>query len=149
MKTCLKTLSKLNATDVIQNVTFLSAAVISPDKSKSRQKIAAVFNRVICGEIKNMWTKDDYILFLYHCCEKETAMGRDDAFPDQTLDGQRTNLLGDSTAAPKNQPESTVARPDENVFRLQNYDLAKVSGVGHTKIREILPLILKFIEFRH
>ena len=147
MKTCLQTLSRLNATDVIQNVTFLSAAIGKLDKSNQRQKMAAVFSHVIAGEIKNLWTKNDLILVLYHCCEKQTAMGRDDIFPDQTLDNIRTNLLGEQ--AGPSQPENTVAEPGENVFRLQNYDLAQVSKIGHMKIREVLPLILKFIEFRH
>ena len=40
MKTCLKTLAKLGATNVVQNVTFLGAAIDLPDKAKTREKMA-------------------------------------------------------------------------------------------------------------
>ena len=66
MKTCLKTLLELGANDVIQNVTFLGAAIDRPDKAKTRWKMANVFSSTISGEIKNVFTKNDWILFLYH-----------------------------------------------------------------------------------
>lgn len=49
IKSCLKTLLFLGATDVIHNVTFLGAAIDRPDKHKNRQKIVAVFSQVISG----------------------------------------------------------------------------------------------------
>ena len=49
----------------------------------------------MAGEIKNVYTKKDYILgMLYSPCEVDLAMGRHDVFADQFLDNQRTNLLG-------------------------------------------------------
>lgn len=56
MKTCLKTLAELGATNVIQNVTFLGAAIDLPDKAKTREKMAKVFSSTISGELKNVYT---------------------------------------------------------------------------------------------
>ena len=82
-KSCLKTLSFLGATDVIQNVTFMGAAIDKMDKSKTRVKMASVLSNIVAGEIKNVWTKKDWILAgLYTPCEGALAMGRDDVYPE-------------------------------------------------------------------
>ena len=81
IKTCLKTLRTLNATDVIQNVTFLGAAIDLPDKEKTRAKMIDTFSSVVNGEIKNVHTKLDWILALnYTPCELDWAMGRNEVF---------------------------------------------------------------------
>ena len=68
---------------MIQNVTFLGAAIDKPDKRKTKDKMAMVFNQVVAGEIKNVHTKKDYILsLLYTPCELDLAMGRHDVFSD-------------------------------------------------------------------
>ena len=73
----------------------MGAAIDKPDKLKSKDRIASIFSQVIAGEIKNVYTKKDYILgMLYSPCEVDLAMGRHDVFSDQFLDNQRTNLLG-------------------------------------------------------
>ena len=61
-KTCLKTLKTLNATDIIQNVTFLGAAVKLPKKTKTKMDTVDCFSNVVNGEIKNVHTKKDKIL---------------------------------------------------------------------------------------
>ena len=74
----------------------MGAAIDKPDKSKTRAKISCVFSKVVAGEIKNVYTKKDYILaFCYTPCEWDLAMGRHDCFSDQVLDDRRSNLLGD------------------------------------------------------
>ena len=82
MKTCLKTLNILGATDIIQNVTFMGAAIDKPDKAKTRFKIAEVFSHVVAGEIKNVFTNKDWVLLLYNVCEIDLAMGRTDVYDE-------------------------------------------------------------------
>ena len=154
MKTCLKTLNILGATDIIQNVTFMGAAIDKPDKTKSRFKIAEVFSQVVAGEIKNVFTNKDWILLFYNVCETDLAMGRTDVYDGQFLDGKRTNLLGDTERHSK---LNAIAYPAEKVFKLQNYDIQKLrsthffNGIGHIRngYRENLQLILNHIDFKH
>ena len=67
MKSCLKTLAEIGANNVIQNVTFLGAAIDLPDKEKTREKMASVFSSTISGEMKNVHTTKDLILISYSC----------------------------------------------------------------------------------
>ena len=66
VKSCLKTLRELDATDIIQNVTFLGAAIDLPDKDKTRAKMIDILSQVVCGEIKNVYTKKDWILAAFY-----------------------------------------------------------------------------------
>ena len=84
IKSCLKTLRFLGAFDVVQNVTFLGAAIDRPDRHKNVNKIMAVFSQVISGRIKNVYTKKDWVLAaLYSGCEMDQAMGRCPVFTEQ------------------------------------------------------------------
>ena len=68
---------------MIQNVTFLGAAIDKSDKLKTKDKMATVFSQVIAGVIKNVFTKKDWILVcFYSICETDLAMGRHDCFSD-------------------------------------------------------------------
>ncbi len=83
MKSCLKTLAEIGANNVIQNVTFLGAAIDLPDKVKTRRKMASVFSSTISGELKNVYTQKDLILILYACGQLDFAMGRYECFAEQ------------------------------------------------------------------
>ena len=74
----------MGAFDVIQNVTFLGAAIDRPDRHKNVNKIMAVFNQVVSGRIKNVYTRKDWVLAaLYSGCEMDQAMGRCPVFTEQ------------------------------------------------------------------
>ena len=159
IKSCLKTLNDLAPqTDLVQNVTFMGAAIDTPDKKKTLQRMAMVFHSVIKGEIKNVHTDKDLILVLFYTpCELDYAMGRNAAFVKQfeTVKHRRvrTNLHGEVS---KNLHEFAVAQPDDNVFRMKNYDIYSLGGgwwifggIGHLTYRENLGKILPFIDFCH
>lgn len=59
IKSCLRTLHKLGAHDIINNVTLLAGA---SHYEKNQEKWENVFNSVVDGEIKNAYSKDDKIL---------------------------------------------------------------------------------------
>ena len=152
-KTCLKTLAELGANDVIQNVTFLGAAIARPDRAKTRQKMASVFSQTINGELKQVYTKNDWILAtFYTVSELELAMGRHDCFEEQFIDDRRTNLLGEHERFGF---LNAIANPNEDVFRITNYDIYSLNsswfmtGIGHRSYRSNLALILQHINFNH
>jgi len=152
VKTCLKTLHELGATQIIQNVTFLGAAIDKPDKEKTRRRMAEVFSNIVAGEIKNVFTANDWILPMYMVCETDLAMGRSDVFTEQFLDGRRTNLLGEIE---RHRELSAIASHDQRVFLLQNYDIYSLksswflNGIGHISYKNNLQLILEHIDFHH
>jgi hypothetical protein len=59
IKSCLSTLHKLGAHDIINNVTLLAGA---SHYEKNQEKWESVFNSVIGGEIKNGYSKGDWVL---------------------------------------------------------------------------------------
>ena len=56
IKTCLKELSRLGATNLIHNVTFLGAAIDRLDRDKTKSMWADILGTVLPGEIKNVYT---------------------------------------------------------------------------------------------
>jgi hypothetical protein len=80
IKSCLKTLHSLEANDVIQNVTFMGAAVDVLDKPKSEQLWIKVFANTINGTITNAYTKSDAILILYSASQVDLSLGRNPVF---------------------------------------------------------------------
>ena len=59
IKSCLSTLYKLGAHDIINNVTLLAGA---SHYEKNQEKWENIFNSVVGGEIKNGYSKGDKIL---------------------------------------------------------------------------------------
>jgi len=117
IKTCLKTLAQLNACDIIQNVTFLGAAIDIPDKPKTRVKMAGVFSKTVAGQIKNAFTESDMILITYMISNRDLAMGRNACFTRQFEDGKRMNLCAE-TGTDSNAKSKAVVEVGEPVFRL-------------------------------
>ena len=69
IKTCLKELSRLGANHIIHNVTFLGAAIDRIDRDKTKYLWADILGTVLPGEIKNVYTSNDWILIYYSACE--------------------------------------------------------------------------------
>jgi hypothetical protein len=65
IKSCLKTMHKLEANDVIHNVTFMGAAIDLPDKNKSEKLWSQILSTTVSGLITNAYTKGDAVLLLY------------------------------------------------------------------------------------
>ena len=80
LKTCIKTLHKLGATDVLQNVTFMGGAVDKLDKQKNRDLWADILSSQVPGVVKNVYTRKDAILLLYSAAEFDYAIGRNAMF---------------------------------------------------------------------
>jgi hypothetical protein len=68
IKSTLKTLHYLKATNVVQNVTFLGAAVdliTNPEKPETEERWVEVLDFTISGSLTNIYTKRDRVLHLY------------------------------------------------------------------------------------
>ena len=65
IKTCVKTLHHIGATDILQNITFLGGAVDKLDKDKHKQLWMRILSSQVPGQVKNVYTKKDAILLLY------------------------------------------------------------------------------------
>ena len=145
-KSTLKTLHALEAHNVVQNVTFMGAAVDVLDKAKIEQRWVSVFSQTISGTITNAYTKSDAILLLYSASQVDYSLGRHPVFSKKTI--VRKNLLTNLETE-----EACVAGKDELVFRLTNRNINECKsglklGIGHTDYRDHLLLILRFIDFR-
>ena len=58
-------LHTLDTNDVIQNVTFMGAAVDVLDKPKLEPLWTSIFSKTLSGSIVNAYTKSDAVLLLY------------------------------------------------------------------------------------
>jgi len=77
-------------------VTFLGAAIDLPDKDKTRAKMIDTFSNVVAGDIKSVYTKNDWILAsLYTPCERDRALGHNAVFTKQFMSNKRVNLLAE------------------------------------------------------
>ena len=85
IKSCLKTLHKLGANDLIQNVTLMGGAIDKLDRDKTKQLWATILSTVIPGEIRNVFTKKDLILLMYSICETDHSAGRNKLFVQQFI----------------------------------------------------------------
>ena len=95
IKSCLKTLHQLGANDLIHNVTLMGGAIDRLDRAKSKELWATILSSVISGEVKNVFTKKDYILLMYSICETDQSAGRNKLFTTAFLGNRRTNLLAE------------------------------------------------------
>ena len=73
IKSCLKTLSALGATEIIHNVTFMGGAIDRLDRDKTKLLWSGILSTIIAGEIKNVLTKKDLVLLLYSICETASS----------------------------------------------------------------------------
>jgi ABC-type Mn2+/Zn2+ transport system permease subunit len=64
IKTCLETLYELGAFDIINNVTLLAGAS-HYENVHEQEKWEKIFNLVVGGEIKNVYSEGDLVLKLY------------------------------------------------------------------------------------
>lgn len=150
IKSCLKTLHALGASQIIHNVTFMGGAIDRLDRAKTRHLWTSVLSTVVAGEIKNVRTKKDLILILYSICETTESQGRNDIFNSQFVEARRTNLLADRE---RSLELPAVAQVGDTAFRLRNFDLwslpsKNLIGIGHLQYRDYLTLILRYIQFR-
>ena len=68
IKSALKTLHDLKATNVVQNVTFLGAAVdlmTNPERPQTEERWVEVLDYTISGSFTNVYTEKDRVLHLY------------------------------------------------------------------------------------
>ena len=80
VKTCVKTLHQLGASEVLQNVTFLGGAVDILDKAKHKALWTQILSQSVAGPIKNVYTRKDAILLLYSVSQFDWAIGRNPMF---------------------------------------------------------------------
>ena len=84
VKSTLKTLHAFGAHNVVQNVTFMGAAVDVLDKPKIEQRWVNIFASTVSGTIKNVYTKWDVILLLYSASQFDHSLGRNKVFYKKT-----------------------------------------------------------------
>ena len=147
IKSCLKTLHMLGATEIIHNVTFMGGAVDRIDRPKSRELWAQILSSILSGEVKNVYTKKDLILLLYSMCETAFSQGRSTVFERRMLGSRRTNLHAEEESY---QSDLVIASEDDWAFRLRNYNIWSLKsssffGLGHLQYRDQLRLILEYI----
>ena len=65
LKSILKMLHTLDANDIIQNVTFMGAAVDVLDKPKLEPLWTSIFSETLSGTIVNAYSTSDAILLFY------------------------------------------------------------------------------------
>jgi len=116
--------------------------VDSFDKTKHSELWQNIFSSQIPGSIKNVYTKKDMILLLYSAGERDSAIGRNALFVDESP--KVRNLANpDKTSV----YEKLVC---EQAFCLYNYDLSNMGtdflGIGHADYRKNLFKILTFID---
>ena len=81
IKSCLRTLHQLKAYDIINNVTFFAGASHYEQHTDEWEKI---FNSVVGGEIKNMYSTGDRILQIYSStCKVNKPIGRNEIWNDR------------------------------------------------------------------
>ena len=130
-------------------MTFLGAAIDRIDRDKTKLLWADILGSVLPGEIKNVYTTNDWILIYYSACETEQSQGRNSVYTKQLIDDRRTNLLADDEGF---SDLPAVAGAGELVFRLRNYSIKGLGsssrfGLGHLEYRDCLTSILDYIRF--
>jgi len=76
-KTCVKTLHSLEAHSLMQNVTFLAGAMSKLDKdAKTKAFWAEIFSKSVNGEVRNVYTRKDFILILFSISQLSWSAGR-------------------------------------------------------------------------
>jgi len=147
-KTCLRTLNGLQANSLIQNVTFMGAAISQFDRNAQTQAVwSKIFSQTINGSIRNVYTKKDMILLLYTSSQLRYSTGRNQVMAEASEGLINTTLSNESTP---------VVIEKRDVFSLKNYDISglpceiatiKILGIGHNDYRDNLLSILYMIDF--
>ena len=73
IKSCLKTLHRIGANDIIQNVYLLGGATHFTTELPLWENI---FSTTVAGKVKNAYSKDDFILGLYFASQRHESAGR-------------------------------------------------------------------------
>jgi Protein of unknown function (DUF726) len=73
IKSIIKTLAKLGASDIVQNVTLLGGA---SHYEKDQQFWEIAYSTTVGGRVKNVHSKGDNILLLYHGTQNHQGIGR-------------------------------------------------------------------------
>lgn len=107
IKSCLKTLHKLGANDIIQNVSLLGGATHFTTDIPLWERI---FSLTVAGKVKNSYSKKDSVLALYFICQKHEAVGRHLIMSDS-----KNNLKGSADK------EDDVVVTERDIFKLKNY----------------------------
>ena len=119
IKSCLSTLHKLGATDIIQNVTFLGGAT---HFDKNQEKWATILSSVVNGKIKNCYSEGDEILGkLYETIKSNKSIGRREIW-SKNLGNKNTRQRDDAGAV------------RECVFDMENYEMH--NQIGHMDYRD-------------
>ena len=77
IKSCLLTLSRLGADNLIHNVTFLGGATHFTD---DQDLWKLIFSKVVNGQLKNIFSKGDQVLKLYKFAKRQEPIGRNAIF---------------------------------------------------------------------
>jgi hypothetical protein len=88
-----------------------------------------IFSNQVPGQIKNVYTKSDYILLLYSFAESDWAIGRNPIFEKMLKGSRNLSVMKDD--------EPAIS--DLECIRVRNYDIKEVTNqIGHLKYRENL-----------
>jgi len=77
IKSCLKTLHRIGAHEIIHNVTFLGGAT---NFHRDKEMWETIFCQTVAGKLKNVYSTKDFILGVYQAAEKHDAIGRHQQF---------------------------------------------------------------------
>lgn len=111
VKTCLKTLSRIGADGVIQNVTFLGGA--ADISKKENVDWPSIFSNVVSGRVSNVYSEKDLTLILYNFSQQKSAIGRRKVFEDD-----------ENNIENKNASDKDIAVKDCNRYIFRNFDIS-------------------------
>eukprot|EP00347_Sterkiella_histriomuscorum_P019707 403340596 len=137
IKSTLKQLNRLGNHNQINNVYIMGGAISI--REKKLQKMKEVFNKVVQGKIKNVYTQRDSTLVMYQQLFDVIALGREARY---------INDLDNIAYEHKQGGEESykVSNLPENAFFFKNYDISSFC-TGHLHYRQILDKIFEFIDF--
>lgn len=126
IKSCLKTLHKIGAHDIVHNVTLLGGATHFETNHSYWEE---VFTNTVAGKIKNAYSSRDFILGLYYISEKHDSIGR-----HQVLTKSIANLQADVDTKMVPRAIQVQAVTEGSRFKLYNYP----NKCGHMEYRDKL-----------
>eukprot|EP00347_Sterkiella_histriomuscorum_P011339 403372831 len=138
IKSCLRMLDKLGATDIVQNVTLMGGA--SNYKKSKQDQWVRIFDDQVAGHIKNLHTTKDVVLLFYQVSQMRLPIGRIRIF--ENIEQNVSNKLMDSNSE-NEEKQYYPAIADGHIIRFKNYDISKlisnikvVTTLGHMYYRE-------------
>ena len=125
IKSCLQTLSRLEAHDLVHHVTLIAGAT---HFDKDQVLWESIFSRTISGSITNFWSQGDYILHLYQLSQRRKAIGRYPIFNGSLVNMKR------ETGADRPAVEEAFR------YRLKNVEVPKT---GHFAYRDVMGQLIR------